>query len=76
MVKSVSKEDTILPVKKDAMIVPKPTEFMLCNKMIEITMDESVNNKSIYTFNFPKSFLKRMASAPIKPSYGMTVRFE
>ena len=46
----------------------KPTEFMLCNKMSEMTMDEMVNNKSTFTFNFPKSFLKRNANAPIKPS--------
>ena len=68
VVKILSKKDTTLPVKKEAMIVPKPTEFMLCNKMSEITMDEMVNNKSTFTFNFPKSFFKRMARAPIKPS--------
>lgn len=50
------------------MIVPKPTEFMLCNKMSEMTMEEMVNNKSTFTFNFPKSFLKRNANTPIKPS--------
>ena len=68
MVMILSKKDTTLPVKKEAMIVPKPTEFMLCNKMSEMTMDEMVNNKSTFTFNFPKSFLKRNANAPIKPS--------
>ena len=68
MVKILSKKDTTLPVKKEAIIVPKPTEFILCNKMSEMTMDEMVNNKSTFIFNFPKSFLKRMARAPTKPS--------
>ena len=66
MVKILSKKDTTLPVKKEAMIVPKPTEFMLCNKMSEMTMDEMVNNKSTLTFNLTKSILKRNANETIK----------
>ena len=46
MVKIISKKDTTIPVKKDAIIVPRPTEFILCNKMSEMTMDEMVNIKS------------------------------
>ena len=68
MVNIVSKEDTTLPVKKDAMIVPKPTDWMLCNNIKDITMDARVNVTSRITLSFPKSFLKRIASAPINPS--------
>ena len=60
MVKIISKKDTTIPVKKDAIIVPRPTEFILCNKMSEMTMDEMVNIKSTFTFNFPSPFLNGM----------------
>ena len=68
MVKIVSKNDTTLPVKNDASIVPKPTDLILCNKIKDITIDARVHVMSRMTLSFPKSFLKRMASAPIKPS--------
>ena len=68
MVKIISKNDTTLPVKKDAIIVLKPTDLILCNKIKDITIDTMVHVTSRMTLSFPKSFFKRMASAPIKPS--------
>ena len=60
MVKIISKKDTTIPVKKDAIIVPRPTEFILCNKMSEMTMDEMVNIKSTFTSIFQSPFLNGM----------------
>ena len=48
------------------MIVPKPTELILCNKIKDITIDARVNVTSMITLSFPKSFLKQNASAPMK----------
>ena len=47
-------KDTILPVKKDAIIVPKPTELQLCKRIREINTEEIVKRISEMTFNFPK----------------------